>query len=138
MNWRIGPAALPFTDPAFLSFSASFAGIGLRPLSPVQAKARRLAGGDIALTWARRTRLGGDSWEGLDVPLGEEEEMYEVEIKEGGNVKRVIRTGGPELLYPQADQLADFGAPPGMLSLSIYQLSRAYGRGAALEAELHV
>ena len=36
--------------------------------------------GDIAISWIRRTRSGGDNWELPEVPLGEESESYEVDI----------------------------------------------------------
>lgn len=138
-QWLVGPAPLPYDDPAYASVTRAFDGIGLRPLSPVHLRARRVEGGAIRLSWVRRTRLGGDSWAGLDVPLGEELEAYEVEIRDGDAVKRILAVGEPQAVYTEADQTADFGsAGLGELDVTIYQLSRAFGRGSGRSAHLHV
>ncbi len=102
-------------------------------------KARRDEAGAIHLSWIRRTRLGGDSWAGLDVPLGEELESYEIEIREGDAVKRVIAASSEQAVYATAEQEADFGGTDfGPLDITVYQLSRAFGRGTGRSATLHV
>jgi hypothetical protein len=47
-------------------------------------------GGDIAVTWVRRTRVGGALLDGTgDVPVAEDEERYELVVDDGaGNVLR--------------------------------------------------
>jgi hypothetical protein len=138
-QWLYGPAPLPYDDPSYTSVTRAFDGAGLRPLSPVHPRARRGEGGAIHLSWIRRTRIGGDSWTGLDVPLGEELEAYEVEIRDGGAVKRVIASSEPRVHYSAAQQTADFGhADFADLDVTIYQLSRAFGRGSGRSAHLHV
>jgi hypothetical protein len=50
----------------------------LRPLSPVRGTARRQTDGSIALAWTRRAR-GAWLWpDGVDTPLGEEAERWEI------------------------------------------------------------
>ena len=138
-SWAFGPAKLPYDDPAYASVTRAFDGVGLRPFSPVHVRARRDETGAIQLTWIRRTRTGGDSWAGLDVPLGEESEAYEVEIRDGETVKRVIAASAPEAVYGAAEQTADFGGTEfTTLDITIYQLSRAFGRGTGRSAILHV
>ncbi|MFD1796124.1 hypothetical protein ACFSC1_09045 [Paracoccus aurantiacus] len=84
--------------------------------------------------WTRRSRaLAADSWGGLEVPLAEELEAYEVEILDGPAVKRVLSTETTSALYTAAQQTADWGAPlaPGdTLDIRIFQLSALVGRGA--------
>ena len=95
--------------------------------------------GDIALTWMRRTRLGGDSWVGLDVPLNEEVEAYEIDVLGGADVKRTLSVSVTSATYTSADQIADFGSDDfPTLTLRIAQLSQAFGRGTEREATLHV
>ena len=65
------PAATSATPPT-LDAAHAFTGVGLLPLSPVHVRGTR-TGGDLAITWMRRTRIGGDSWDAVDVPLGEDE-----------------------------------------------------------------
>lgn len=138
-DWTVGPAPLPYDDPSYVSVTRAFDGVGLRPLSPVHLRARREATGAIRLTWVRRTRIGGDNWAGLEVPLGEEIEAYEVEIRDGGTVKRRIAASATEAVYGTAEQTADFGDTDFTgLDVTVYQLSRAFGRGTGRSTHLHV
>ena len=113
------------------------AGVGLRPLSVahVQQPWRKpRSPGDLTIRWTRRSRaLAADSWGGLEVPLGEELEAYEVEILDGATVKRVLSVTNTSALYTAAQQTADWGAllgPGDTLDIRIFQLSALVGRGA--------
>jgi len=109
-------------------------GRGLKPLSPVHVRALRGAGGDITLTWIRRTRIGGDGWDGAEVPLGEESERYEVDILNGDAVVRTIMSTTAACVYSAADQVVDFGSAQAALAVAVHQISPAYGRGTAKRA----
>ena len=102
---------------------------GLQPLSPVHLRARRESD-DIRLSWIRRTRHGGDSWEG-EVPLSEAYERYAVTIFDGAAPVRSVKTTTPDYLYTAADISADFGAPGvgSSITFSVAQLSDAVGEG---------
>ena len=106
----------------------TYRGLGLKPLSPVHVRGVR-TGGDVAIAWIRRTRLGGDSWETPEVPLGEDSESYEVDILDGASVKRTLTAGAPNVVYAAAAQAADFGSPQPAYDIRVYQLSASYGRG---------
>jgi hypothetical protein len=106
----------------------TFQGLGLKPLSPVHVRGLR-AGGDVLLSWIRRTRLGGDSWETPEVPLGEDAESYEVDILDGGSVVRTLASATPTVTYTAAQQAADFGSSLPAYDIRVYQLSASYGRG---------
>jgi hypothetical protein len=90
--------------------------------------------GDLTIRWTRRSRaLAADSWGGLEVPLAEELEAYEVEIIDGATVKRLLSTDTTSVVYSAAQQTADWGTPlaPGdTLDIRIFQLSALVGRGA--------
>jgi hypothetical protein len=90
--------------------------------------ARREAGG-IRISWIRRTRRDGDAWEPVEVPLGESHERYELDILDGGAVKRTLASTAPTILYPTERELADFGAPQATLALCVAQMSATVGRG---------
>ena len=132
LNWRYGPSARNIGDATYAASTHTFQALGLRPLSPVRVKAVRAANGDLAVTWIRRTRIGGDSWGAGDVPLSEESERYEIDVLSGATVKRTIAVTSPTLTYASADQLADFGALPSSVTLKLAQVSASYGRGAPL------
>lgn len=83
--------------------------------------------------------MGGDGWEGIDVPLGEEEERYDVDIIIDGNLVRTMSTSVPSATYGAADQVADSGGGgSSTLTVSVAQVSRAFGRGTSREAIIHV
>jgi hypothetical protein len=137
--WAYGPSQKAIDDASYARETKTFAGIGLRPLSPVHIRAARGADGDIALSWIRRTRLGGDGWEGLDVPLGEEEERYEIDVFSGASVVRTLSAATGSAVYDAAAQVEDFGDTDfSTLTVRVVQLSRVFGRGTAREATLHV
>ena len=127
--YRIGPPQGGIAGSAVVQTSHAASGRGLLPLSPVHARARRMADGTLALSWIRRTRIGGDDWTGEDVPLGETEERYRLEILHGGAVVRTVETGSPSFVYEVADQIADFGAPPTLLEARIAQVASGTGAG---------
>ena len=140
-RWFWGPASLAYDDESYRSGTYAFEGVGLRPLSPAHVNAVRGDDGTIAVSWIRRTRINGDSWLGLDVPLGEEAELYEVDVLsgEGGAVLRTLSVTAPRADYTSAMQATDFGgAAPSPLFVGIYQLSPAWGRGRGRSATLHV
>lgn len=128
-NYRYGPANRDLGDADYTTASHTFAGLGLKPLSPVHVRGRRAANGDLALSWIRRTRQGGDSWIAAEVPLAEDGEAYEIEILSGASVRRVLSSTVPAALYSAADQIADFGAVQSSVAVRVYQLSAFLGRG---------
>lgn len=135
LNWRIGPLAAAIDDDRYISLAHAFRGLGLRPYAPVHVRAVR-AGGDITISWKRRTRIGGDSWAEGDVPLSEESERYEIDVLLGASVKRTLNSTVTSVAYTAADQTADFGALQPSVSIAVYQMSATYGRGAAALASI--
>ncbi|MDO5630436.1 MAG: glycoside hydrolase/phage tail family protein [Paracoccus sp. (in: a-proteobacteria)] len=117
-HWRIGPTVRGPDDGSYRSLSAQVQGNGLRPLSPCHL---RLQGG--VLTWVRRTRIGGDGWDGLDVPLGESREAYLVRLTRNGQLLSETVTSLPRLIVPP--ELAGSGP----FTAAVAQLSDEYGAG---------
>jgi hypothetical protein len=134
-TWACGPASRPLGDPAYLQTQHTFSGRGLKPLSPVHLRGAR-SSGDLAVSWVRRTRLGGDSWDTTEVPLAEDVERYEIDILDGATVKRTILSDTPSALYTAAEQTADFGSPQSSVSLRVFQMSAVLGRGTPRAATL--
>jgi hypothetical protein len=135
--YRLSAEGSDHADPLAVSFEATPGPAALLPLAPVHAKARRETGG-VRLSWIRRTRFGGDNWELAEVPLNEDSEAYEVRIMGGASLKRRLTTDTSSLLYPAADEIADFGAPQEALAVRIAQLSAAVGPGHFAEASLTI
>ena len=129
LNWRVGPSGSDFSSASFAT-SAQVGGLrALLPLSPVHLKATRI-GGDLQLSWIRRSRIDADKWEGPDIPLGEEREEYRLEIAPaGGSPVRTQTVSLAAWLYQAADISADFGTLPAEIDVTIRQSSVAAGWG---------
>ena len=57
-------------------------------------------------------------------------------ILDGASVKRTLAANVPGVIYPAAQQAADFGSPQPAYDIRVYQLSAAYGRGTARSASV--
>ncbi|KFE36329.1 baseplate multidomain protein megatron [Thioclava atlantica] len=125
-HYRIGSAARPYDDPSYRHTVQAFSGNGLRPLSPCHLRVRPDAEG-WQIRWVRRTRIGGDDWEAMDVALGEASERYLLRILEGQAIRREIVTSAPEWHYSQTAKIAD--GLPGAFSVEVAQISDIYGPG---------
>ena len=137
-NWLYGPANLDIGHQSYQQTVRAFNGLGLRPLSPVHLGVSR-SGNDVEFNWIRRTRIGGDNWETVEVPLGEAREAYEayqVDILDGTTVKRTLSVSEPRASYSEADQIADWGALQNSYDITVYQISDVFGRGAGANATL--
>lgn len=75
-------AEIPFTD----------TGASLKPLSPVHLAVTAQVGGGYLAEWVRRTRLSSAWLDGVDVPLGETTESYEVDVVSSGSVVATYST----------------------------------------------
>jgi hypothetical protein len=108
-----------------------------RPYAPAHVMGSRDGGGDLTITWVRRTRMNG-GWADFtgDVPLGEAAEAYEVDIMDGSTVVRTIANTTPTATYTAADQTTDFGAPQASITVRVHQISAIVGRGIAATATL--
>jgi hypothetical protein len=129
-SYRVGRATEDVGSPNMTQLDATVGPAALLPWSPAHLRARRVAEG-IRISWIRRARLGGDSWDALEVPLNESVEAYRVEVLDNGATVRTIETTAPEALYTSVDELADFGAPQASLSVRVAQLSAVIGAGRA-------
>ncbi len=136
-DYRVGPADVDVGDPRMTGLSATVTPTALLPWSPAHLRGERTVEG-VRIRWIRRTRINGDGWEALEVPLNEAAEAYRLEILDGGDVARTIETSAPEALYAAAAELADFGAPQTSLSVRVAQLSAIAGPGRARAATLQL
>jgi hypothetical protein len=111
---------------------------GLKPLSPVDARAERASTGSITISWKRRTRLSSRLFG--SVPLGEASEAYEVDVFEDGTFTEPavanLSTAETSVVYSAAEQELGFGSIQDTLYVKIYQISESVGRGLPLTATL--
>lgn len=136
-NFRYGPANKDLGDATYRTISQASTGRGIRPFSPVHIKGTP-SGGNMTISWIRRTRLGGDSWEYFqDVPLSEDFERYEIDISPVGSntvVRTLIVTDTTEVVYTAAQRTSD--NLTGDFDVVIYQISSLGGRGIPRRATI--
>ncbi|MDX2027706.1 MAG: phage tail protein [Alphaproteobacteria bacterium] len=109
----------------------------LQPFAPAHLAGVRASGtgSDLTLSWKRRARISADWVDYVDVPLDEPEELYDVEIMNGGSVMRsFLSLTSPTAAYSAANQSSDWGVVPSNFTVRVYQISARYGRGRAAEA----
>jgi len=111
-----------------------FDGNGLRPYAPVHLQFSGGVGADISVSWVRRTRIDGDSWDAPEVPLGEESEVYLVRVMMGGAVLREVMVSTPSWDYLAANQTADALALPARIEVA--QISARFGPGLFASVDL--
>ncbi len=114
----------------------TYTGVGLKPYSPVHIAGSRDGSGNLTISWIRRTRLGGEWRDGVDAPLSESSEAYDIDIMNGSTVVRTISASTPTASYSAASQTTDFGSPQSSVSVRVYQLSAIVGRGYAGNASV--
>ncbi|MEL6337033.1 MAG: glycoside hydrolase TIM-barrel-like domain-containing protein [Pseudomonadota bacterium] len=125
-SYRIGPARYAPDHESWTALSHTPLGLGERPFAPARAVVVRGADG-WRLTWLRRTRIGGDTWEGADVPLGETREAYVVRVLSNGAVLREVEVTETVFDYTDAMAAADGATAP--FDMDVAQLSETWGPG---------
>jgi hypothetical protein len=125
--YRIGPAGRGLDDPNVVLRVEAFDGAGLRPYPVAHLRTSASPSGDVLVTWKRRTRIDGDSWQAIEVPLGEEGEGYSLRVVQGAETKASYTLAQPQFLYTSAMRSADGVAGP--YRIEVAQLSAQYGPG---------
>lgn len=133
-SYRIGPAKRPVDDPSYRQLARAFDGNGLRPYAPAHLRAAPQPDGSVTLSWVRRTRIDGDPWEPLDVPLGEESEAYVLRIVKDGEILREETLPAPTFSYSSPEQAADGAQVPFVAEVA--QASATYGAGLFTRIEV--
>lgn len=121
------------------TISHYYAGVNLRPLSPVKLNgARHWSTFDWSLGWSPRSRTPNELFSGFAVPLADTL-TWDVEIWNSGytTLKRTFSgLASPTATYTSAQQIADFADNQVTLYLDIYPVSSTYGRGAKLRTSI--
>jgi Putative phage tail protein len=125
--YRIGAAGRGYDDPAVVVKVEAFDGIGLRPYPVAHLSGVENAGGDVAVSWIRRTRIDGDSWQSPEVPLGEASESYVIRVVQSDVILREETVASAAWVYLAALQTSDGIA--GSYRIDVAQVSDRFGAG---------
>ncbi|MCK0166883.1 glycoside hydrolase/phage tail family protein [Jannaschia sp. S6380] len=125
---RIGPASLPLGHEAFEHRVVTAEGNGLRPFSPVHLRTSQ-EGDHVQVRWIRRSRTGTDGWNAHDVPLGEREERYLVQLEtEAGEILREETVAEPAFAFDAAALRTSIGETEPIV-IRVAQMSDEVGVG---------
>ena len=134
---HLGVSAIGIGDLAPVEAELLLTGAAMLPMAPVHLRASEEAGG-LRLSWARRSRTGWRWSDGVDAPLGEELERYELVWSDAAGPFRRVELGTPSYLYPSSEQAADLAAGHGgAVKLTIRQIG-THGIGPAATIGLNI
>ncbi len=97
-------------DPTPVAVAVTLSGMSVAPPSPVRLRASRRGDGSGEVRWVRRSRLGWRWSDGMEVPLGEERELYAVTVG-----ARQLTSEAPQLALPAGS------LPPGVVPVTVRQ-----------------
>ena len=137
LDYRFGPASHAPDASSYGDVTFSAGGIAEKPLSPVHFSTSRV-GNDIAINWTRRGRISADGWDQVEIPLGEINEQYELDIFDGATLLRTISATTTTITYSEAEQIADWGGSAANFDIALYQLGETVGRGVPLKETVNV
>ena len=101
----------------------------LMPYSPVHLSAVRNADGSWYLNWERRDRYMNDWPEGVDVPMSEVSELYDVEVYNAAGDLVETYTDINDKFLDVADTVLGGSPTPASINYSVWQKSAIVGRG---------
>ena len=105
----------------------------LKPLSPQHIAGTRDGSNNLTITWVRRTRVAGEWTDGVDVPVAEMAESYELDLYDGPVFLRTLTATTQTATYMAAQQTADGITPGDPVDVIVYQISDVVGRGVGSE-----
>lgn len=134
LRWVVPSQGAVLSDPRAARADIVLTQIAERPWAPAHLRARRCANGDVAVSWVRCARFGGDGWGVGEPPLGAAAEAYIVEIWKDGLLVRQSAVALPAWLYSAAAQAEDFDEPPASFRVRVAQMGD--GGRVGLKTEL--
>jgi hypothetical protein len=89
--------------------AAAMSGISIVPPAPVHLRIVDLPDGSAEVRWVRRSRSGWDWIDGVDAPLGEESERYQVAIARTEGPPQIVETAETRFALTAGERVATIG-----------------------------
>jgi Putative phage tail protein len=97
-------------------------GQALEPLSPIALTAEHAPNGELQFAWIRRSRDGWRWNDGVDAPLVEESERYQVALEPNVGLVRGMTVNEPRWTYALAEQNADTASGAATVTVRVAQI----------------
>lgn len=101
---------------------------------PALLQAEYDSAGDLLVQWIRRSRIDGDNWSSVEVPLGEASESYLLRVMQGGAMVRESSPSVASWTYSQTEKISD--GLSGSYAIEVAQLSERFGAGPFKRIEI--
>ncbi len=121
-----------------VTHSLTLRGHSVRPPAPVHLAARRMADTSIKFTWVRRSRLGWTWPAAVEIPLGEERELWRVTVEASSGAGRTIESTAPTFVYSAGEQMADGTDTATEFTLSVSQVGAIADSATAARATFSI
>lgn len=121
---RFGPSSNNPTHYTWTERNIAFKSNGLKPRRPVHVRHAHVED-QLRFSWIRQTRINGDTWEQQEVPLAEEQELYDAELVFSDGLDTVIYEKAFDL--PSPNWVTNFHEDAN--EIRIWQKSMTIGRG---------
>lgn len=105
-----------------------------RPFAPTHIEGTRDGSDNLTINWTRQNRISFNIVDGTDIPMSEDAETYEIEIRaEDDDVGTILHSAtvndAQTYEYSAAQQTTDGATPGDKFTVHIYQMSAVVGRG---------
>jgi hypothetical protein len=127
-HYRIVAAHDDYSVPSAALLESTVSPLGLKPYAPVHLRAVRMIDG-IHISGIRQSRYGGDQWDFIDPPLGEDFEQYKLHIWKDPETFFSLESSKPKFLFSNEDELKYFRNRQRSLFASMCQVSTVVGDG---------
>lgn len=134
--FRVGIAKAGSDGAGAVLKTEAFDCLALRPYSISHLRVKRLNDSGFELTWVRRARIDGDSWQSVEVPLSEEREEYAILVLQNNITIRSEKSISPQWSYTASKQL--FDGLTGPITLSVAQISQRSGLGPFRSIDVNI
>ena len=125
--YRLGLSENGYTGANVVTRIETFNSIGLRPYSVAHLNYRWDSFGNLLASWIRRTRIDGDNWSSVEVPLGEASETYTVIVSKNDNIVRQVIVTDPSWTFTATMQAENAISAP--FEVRVAQNSSSFGAG---------
>ena len=125
--YRFGQASRGVDEINAVLRAEAFDGAGLRPYPVAHLRSVVDPSETLKISWKRRTRIDGDSWQAMEVPLGEDAEVYLLRVVQATVTKAEYTTSTPQFSYLAAQRAIDLAAGP--FRIDVAQVSQRFGPG---------
>ncbi len=109
--------------------------VGLKPFSSVHLSGSRDGSNNLTINWVRRSRIGAEWRDYVDIQIGESTLNFDVEIWDNTYTTLIRTISGVSAVtasYTAAEQTTDGLTPGDPVYLKVFQVSSVVGRGYPL------